>query len=76
MANQSIKVNYGIDNHTIAVTEGSTFGQIIADPSLKAVLGYGDNVKALVHGVEVSLDSRASGVSEITLETKANSKAS
>lgn len=76
MAYQNIKVNYGIDHHTLAVADGSTFGQIIADPSLKAVLGYGDNVKALVHGVEVPLDSRATSVSEITLETKANSKAS
>jgi hypothetical protein len=75
MANQTIKVNYGIDNHAVTVVEGSTFGRVIADPGLKAVLGYGDNVKVLVHGVEVSLDTRASGVSEITLETKANSKA-
>lgn len=75
MSNQVITVNYGADSHRVYVDSENTIHQIIANPTTKAILGYGDNVKALVYGVEQSGDTKIGSVTELTLETKANSKA-
>ena len=71
-----LKVTYGGDTHLLTVEPHTTIGQIVNDPSTKAVLGYGDNVRALVHGIEQPLATQISGVTELTLETRANEKAS
>lgn len=73
--NKTITVNYGADSHRVLTSDNDTIQAVVSNPSTKAILGYGDNVKALVNGVEQSLDAKLAGVDEITLETKANSKA-
>ena len=72
---KNITVKYGSEMHTVTIGSGATIGQIIMDCTCKVVLGYGDNVKALVSGVEQSLDSIPSDGTTISLETKANQKA-
>lgn len=72
---KKITVSYGSDSRDVTVSSGATIGAILADNSTKIILGYGDNVKALVRGVEQSLDSVPSNGTEITLETRANQKA-
>ncbi len=72
---KNITVKYGSDVRTVTVPYSTTVGQIIADPTTRVVLGYGDNVKALVGGVEQPGDSVPSDGSTIVLETRANSKA-
>ena len=74
----TIRVVYGIESQDKECINPPTIGQVISDPVLKAVLGYGDNVRALVHGVEQPMTALAPNVSqgEILLETKANSKQS
>ncbi len=72
---KTIKVKYGCETHSVTVADGQTIGQIIADPTAKAILGYGDNTKPLVHGVEQPTDSVPSDGTLVTLETRMNSKA-
>lgn len=70
-----ITIRYGIDSINKEVHPGTTFRDVIADPSIKAGLGCGDNVKATVSGVEMPLDAQVPLGAMITLETRANTKA-
>ncbi len=69
-------VTYGIESQERESINPPTIGQIIQDPVLKAVLGYSDNVRALVHGVEQPTHAAIPDGCNIVLETKANTKAS
>jgi hypothetical protein len=71
-----LTINYGPDAITKNFDGSRSISQVLSDSSIKAVLGYGDNVKALVSGVEMSNDTVLSSDTEITIETRANSKAS
>lgn len=70
----TVTVHYGADSFSHTFSGTTTVGAIVGNSTVKAVLGYGDNVKALVGGVEQSHDTQISGGS-LTIETKANSKA-
>lgn len=70
------KVIYGCDSQEKETISAPTIGQIKSDTVLKAVLGFGDNVRALVHGVEQPDGAIVPDGAEVLLETKANSKAS
>lgn len=72
---KKITVRYGSDSRPVTVSSGATVGAIIADNSTRLILGYGDNVKALINGVEMSGDTVPSDGDEITIETRANQKA-
>lgn len=72
---KTVKVKYGSQVHPVSCPDTHTIGQVIADPTCKAVLGYGDNVKPLVSGVEQTTDTVISDDSTVTLETRMNSKA-
>lgn len=54
---------------------GNTIGNILQDPNLRAVLGFGDNVEARIDGVTQSASSPVYGGEVIYLATKAASKA-
>lgn len=72
----NIKVKYGIDNCDRSFAEENvTIGQIIGDGVVRAHLGYGDNVRALINGVEQPMHAIVPDGATITLETRANSKA-
>ncbi len=72
---KNITIKYGTDVRTVTVADSTTVAQLIADPTTRVVLGYGDNVKPLCNGVEQPGDAVPSDGSVITLETRANSKA-
>lgn len=72
---KSITVCYGSDSRPVAVDDNATVGAIVKDTTTKIVLGYGDNIKALVGGMEQSMDSVPADGARLVLETKANSKA-
>lgn len=72
---KKVTLHYGVDSHEITVAPGTTIGAIIRNPSHKIILSYGDNVKALVGGVEQPEDAQVADGMEIVLETRANSKA-
>jgi hypothetical protein len=70
-----VKLQYGVDTHNPTLPPGTTIGSVLRNASYKAILGYGDNVKALVNGVEQPDDAQVSDGITIVLETRANSKA-
>lgn len=72
---KNITIKYGSDTRTVTVEDGVTVRELVANPTTRTVLGYGDNVKALVSGVEQPNAAIPSGNSIVTLETRANSKA-
>ncbi len=71
----TIKIQFGVDSLNRDYTTSPTTGQVITDPTVKAVLGYGDSVRALVNGVEVSTSHVLSNNDQLRLETKCNEKA-
>ena len=75
MAQSILTVRYGGDEHRVSVDSSAPISDIVRNSSTKAVLGYGDNVKALVHGVEQPLSNQIGSASELVLETRANEKA-
>jgi 2-phosphoglycerate kinase len=71
-----LTIKYGAESISKSFDTAPTVAQVIGNPNIKAVLGFGDNVKALVSGIEQDSDASLFGVSELVLETRANSKAS
>lgn len=72
---QKITLNYGTETYVASVATSKTIGELLADPTHRAILGYGDNVKALVGGVEQPGSASVVGIDTIEIETRANSKA-
>ena len=70
-----ITVQYGVDSITKQVESGFTFGDLQADDTFKAALGFGDNTKALVDGIEQSRATVIPDGAAVRLETAANTKA-
>lgn len=69
------KVIYGIESQEREVINPPSIANIKQDAVLKAVLGFGDNVRALVHGVEQPDHTVIHDGCEVVLETRANTKA-
>jgi hypothetical protein len=71
---KTITVRYGTSsrNHTCDTT--ATTAQVLADPSNRLVLGYGDNVQGLVSGVVISGDTIIPDGATLNVENKANQK--
>ena len=72
----NILVKYGIETmpkHT--PTSSLTIGELITDWETKSALGFGDNVRALINGVEQPNSSVIPDGATVVIETRANSKA-
>ena len=72
---KKITVQYGVDSITKQVESGFTFGDLADHDGLKGALGYGDNVKALVDGIEQDKRTVIPDGVIVRLETAANTKA-
>jgi hypothetical protein len=72
---KSITVKYGVDSINKQVEDDFTFGDLPASDSIKAALGFGDNVKALVDGIEQDKATIIPPGTSVRLETAANTKA-
>lgn len=71
----NVTIRYGTDSMNKHCEGGANVGQVINSASVKAQLGFGDNVRALVNGVEQSPSAPVEDGSTIIIETRANSKA-
>lgn len=71
----SITIRHGLQSTVRDFSVPPTVAQIKQDRSLRAELGYGDNVRVLVHGVEQP-DHAFIQADIVTVETAANQKAS
>ncbi len=70
-----ITVKFGSEVYTRSYPEGTTVGQVLNDVDLKAVTGWGDNVRGIVSGVEQPVNAIAPDGGTIKVETRANTKA-
>jgi hypothetical protein len=74
--NINVTVRFGGGNAlTRSYPVGTRVSQIINDPSVKAALGYGDNVNVLIDRRHVDLSYAVGNSVELVVETRANSKA-
>lgn len=72
----NVNVKFGSEVFNRHYEEGATVGDVFADHDLKMTAGWGDNVRALVHSVEVPSTSRLADGITVIIETRANTKAS
>jgi hypothetical protein len=68
-------VRYGLDTHIKTVSVAPTISQVVDDPNLRAILGYGDNVMVKVNGIEQQPATVVPDGATLVLETRANTKA-
>lgn len=69
-----LTINYGMRSALRHYPQAPTVGEVKQDTSLKAELGFGDNVRVLVGGA-AQADHITIPVHSITIETAANQKA-
>ena len=72
---KKITVQYGVDSISKQVESGFTFGDLQASDSFQGALGFGDNTKALVDGIEQARGTVIPDGTTVRLETAANTKA-
>jgi hypothetical protein len=71
----TITVKYGIDTHVLNVINQPTVADLQSNTTLKAVLGFGDNTRALIGGVEQPGHTLVPENATVVMETRANAKA-
>jgi hypothetical protein len=72
---KNITIKYGVDSITKQVDAGFTIGDLKGDDGIRAGLGYGDNVNALINGVAQGCSTVIPDGAVVTIETAANTKA-
>ena len=72
---KNITVKYGVDQITKQVEAGFTFGDLQNSDTFKAALGFGDNTKALMDGIEQNRNTVIPSGATVRIETAANTKA-
>jgi hypothetical protein len=72
---KTITVKYGVDQITKQVEDDFTFGDLQDSDMFKAALGFGDNTKTLVDGIEQNRDTIIPAGTTVRIETAANTKA-
>ena len=72
---KTITVKYGVDQITKQVEGGFTFGELQDSDNFKSALGFGDNTKALVDGIEQNRETVIPAGATVRIETAANTKA-
>lgn len=69
-----VTTKYGVQSVTRTLPDPVTVGDLVRDPNLKAVLGFGDNVRVLIAGIEQPLDVELHDGATVVIETKTNTK--
>lgn len=67
-----VTIKHGLSSLTI---QASSVSDIINNSNVKAVLGYGENVRFLKNGVELGSDATLYDGDTVIVEQRANSKA-
>jgi len=71
-----VNIRFGVDRITKSFSTAPTVGQLKSNQDIRAALGYGDNVKVVLNGVELPDDVTVGNGQELVIETAANRKAS
>lgn len=74
--NKQITVKFGSEQFTRNYDANATIGDVLMDHDLKVTAGWGDNVRALVAGVEQPSTAIVPSEATVVVETRANSKQS
>lgn len=76
-ADITVEVRFGGGNSVEhRCPQGTTVGQVLANNRVKTALGYGDNIVARIDNQEVDNETPVDQGDVISLETRANQKAS
>lgn len=67
-------IKYGVDQINKSYGVAPTVSQVLNDSNVRAVLGFGDNVRALINGVEQPGDATVPHGATLVVETRANTK--
>lgn len=71
-----VSIHFGIGNSvTKEYPAGTTVGSVLGDSNLRAVLGYGENVRAVIDGAPQPATAELSEGDEIHVETNVGCKA-
>lgn len=71
-----ITVRYYVSERKVTVENNATVGTILGDPVTKMTLGWGDNIHAVQNGVSQPLEAIPGDGATLTVENRANAKAS
>lgn len=72
---QKVTVRYGVDSINKTFEIPVTIGQLRRNAEIRAALGYGDNIKLLINGVEMPDDAVVPNDGTVVVETRSNAKA-
>ena len=72
---KKITVEYGVDSINKQVASNFTIGDLQEDDAIKGALGFGDNTKALINGIEQNRQTVIPDGATVRIETAANTKA-
>lgn len=73
---KQVTIQYGSQTMEKTVPYGWTYGDLRQDSSVKAGLGYGDNINLLFNGVAMDDHAVIPNASVVSVETRCNVKAS
>jgi len=71
----TITIRYGVNTLTRQYENQVTAGALQADNVLKAALGFGDNTRVLLNGVQIPAETPLRDGVSVSIETAANTKA-
>lgn len=72
----NITVRYGMNAVQLDRPEGTSVGSLLKDANAQAVLGYGDNVVAVVEGASVGHEFLLGEADEVVFQPRAAQKGS
>jgi len=72
---QKVTIRYGVDSINKTFEIPVTIGGIRRNTEIRAALGYGDNIKLLINGIEMPDDAVVPNDGTVVVETRSNSKA-
>jgi len=72
---QTVTIRYGIESLTKTFTIPVKISDLRNNDDIRAALGYGDNVRFLIDGVEQSDNTIVPNGATVSVETVCNSKA-
>lgn len=70
-----ITIEHGMQSVTVTRPEGTTVGNLVNDPNIKAITGHGENVSPVVEGSVVDNTYAVQDGDTVTLQARAAVKA-
>jgi hypothetical protein len=70
-----ITIEHGMQSITVSRPEGTTVGALLADPNIRAVAGFGENVTPIIEGAVVDQSYSLADGETVSLQARAATKA-